>query len=143
MNFENYIAKANGFLKDIAIEIGEPENKAKAGRVLRAVLYALRDRFTAEESIHFVAHLPILIKGIYVDGWHLTRLGEHTNCLSTLLMDVKSYGFNGKNGDFSNDDKSLAMIRAVLRVLKRYIRDGEIHHLKVLMPEQIKDVILN
>ena len=143
MNFDTYITKANVFLKEIAEEIGEPENKAKAGRVLRAVLHALRSRLSIEESIHLIAQLPILIKGLYVDGWHLTRLNGKLNTFSDFLTKVKKFDSNLGNKDFSNDRDSLRMIRGVLRVLKKYVSEGEMQHLKVQLPDEIADVILN
>jgi uncharacterized protein (DUF2267 family) len=143
MNFETYIAKANVFLRDVAVGIGEPENKAKAGRVLRAVLHALRSRLTAEESIHLIAQLPLLIKGIYVDGWHLTQLNDQSGDFSDFLTTVKKFDGNLGDKDFSDDCKSLDMIRGVLGVLKKYVSEGEIQHLKVQLPEEIADVILN
>jgi uncharacterized protein (DUF2267 family) len=36
---------------------------------LRSVLHALRDRLSIEEGVHFSAQLPLLIKGVYFDGW--------------------------------------------------------------------------
>ena len=143
MNFDTYITKANVFLKEIAEEIGEPENKAKAGRVLRAVLHALRSRLSVEESIHMIAQLPILIKGLYVDGWHLTRLNGSLNTFSDFLTEVKKFDGNLGNKDFNNDRDSLRMIRAVLRVLKKYVSEGEMQHLKVQLPDEIADIILN
>jgi uncharacterized protein (DUF2267 family) len=143
MNFETYMAKANVFLRDVAVGIGEPENKAKAGRVLRAVLHALRSRLTADESIHLIAQLPLLIKGIYVDGWHLNQLKDQSNDFSDFLTTVKKFDGNLGDKDFSDDCKSLDMIRGVLGVLKKYVSEGEIQHLKVQLPEEIADVILN
>ena len=143
MNFESYISKANLFLKEIAIEIGEPDNKAKAGRILKAVLHALRSRLTTEESIHMIAQLPILIKGIYVDGWHLTKLKDESENYSDFLSEVKK--FDGKTGniDFNNDFNSLEMIRGVLKILKKYVSNGEVKQLKSKLPDEIADVILN
>jgi uncharacterized protein (DUF2267 family) len=143
MNFESYVINANKFLKDVAIEIGEPDNRAKAGRVLKAVLHILRTRFTAEESIHFAGQLPILIKGIYVDGWHLTRFRNNPDNNSDLLTDIKSFEGNWGYNDFSNDAKTIDMIRGVLRVLKRSVKDGEVQSPKSHISEEINDVIFN
>ncbi len=143
MNFETYITKANLFLKEIAIVIGEPENKAKAGRVLTAVLYALRTRLTAEESIHFLAHLPILIKGVYVEGWHLIKLTDQTSNHSDFLSEAKTFKGNTDYEDFIDDRHSLEMIRGVLHVLKTYVRESEIEQMKVKLTDEITDVILN
>jgi uncharacterized protein (DUF2267 family) len=33
------------------------------------VLHVLRDRLTPEQAVHLGAQLPLLIRGIYYDGW--------------------------------------------------------------------------
>jgi uncharacterized protein (DUF2267 family) len=38
---------------------------------LRAALHKLRDRLTPEQAAHFGAQLPILVRGIYYEGWRL------------------------------------------------------------------------
>ena len=143
MNFDAYINKANTFIKEVAIEIGEPDNKDKAGRVLRAVLHALRSRLTAEESIHMLAQLPLLIKGVFVDGWHLSPINHEEPTYSDFLSEVKKYGGVLGEKDFDNDENSIRMIRGVLHVLRKYMSEGEMRNLKFQLPEEIAEVILN
>ena len=38
---------------------------------LRAVLHALRDRLTPETAVHLGAELPMLLRGVYYEGWHM------------------------------------------------------------------------
>ena len=44
-------------------------DKADAYKALRAVLLTLRDRLPAEEAVHFGAQLPMLLRGLYYEGW--------------------------------------------------------------------------
>jgi uncharacterized protein (DUF2267 family) len=37
----------------------------------RGTLPALRDRLPAEEAVDLAAQLPLLVKGMYYDGWTL------------------------------------------------------------------------
>ena len=45
------------------------ENKARAYRLLKAVLHALRDWLRIDESAHFAAQLPELLRGVYYEQW--------------------------------------------------------------------------
>jgi uncharacterized protein (DUF2267 family) len=53
-------------------------DKHHAYNALRAVLHALRDRLTPEQAVHLGAQLPILVRGVYYEGWRLaaTPTGE-------------------------------------------------------------------
>ena len=48
MNFEKYVATGNAFIKEVAQELGNPDDKNRAMRVTRAVIHALRNRLTPE-----------------------------------------------------------------------------------------------
>jgi uncharacterized protein (DUF2267 family) len=52
-NFEKYAEEGNWFINKVAREIGHPGDPALAFRITRAVLRALRDRITIEESYAF------------------------------------------------------------------------------------------
>ena len=44
-------------------------SKAEAYKALRAVLQTLRDRLPVDDAAHFSAQLPMLIRGLFFDGW--------------------------------------------------------------------------
>jgi len=37
--------------------------------ILKAVLHTLRDRMPINEAVHFSAQLPLLLRGMYFEGW--------------------------------------------------------------------------
>ncbi len=57
------------WLHEIGQELGFDDERA-AYAALRATLHAVRDRLPAELVAHFGAELPMLVRGIYYDGWH-------------------------------------------------------------------------
>ncbi|MEK1852541.1 MAG: DUF2267 domain-containing protein, partial [Phyllobacterium sp.] len=44
-------------------------DKARAYRLLRAVLHTMRDFLSIEEVADMSAQLPIVIRGVFFDGW--------------------------------------------------------------------------
>jgi uncharacterized protein (DUF2267 family) len=48
-------------------------DEAEALSVLRSVLHQLRDRLTPEEAVQLGAQLPVILRGIYYEGWRPTR----------------------------------------------------------------------
>jgi len=56
------------WLNDLMSELGWADKPENASLALRT----LRDRLTVEDAVHLGAQLPILIRGVYYEGWKLT-----------------------------------------------------------------------
>jgi uncharacterized protein (DUF2267 family) len=72
MDFETYAKEGKAFINLVCEELEIPVDKAN--RVVRAILHALRNRLTHEESFELLAQLPVSLKGVYVDGWNLIKI---------------------------------------------------------------------
>jgi len=64
------------------------DDEAEALSVLRAVLHQLRDRLTPEEAIELGAQLPIILRGIYYEGWQPSRTPERIRTKEKFLDEV-------------------------------------------------------
>ena len=58
----------NLWLEDLMKELGW-KDRDQAYQALRVVLHALRDRLPEEAMAALAAQLPLLIRGIYYEGW--------------------------------------------------------------------------
>ena len=67
---DHTIQETNIWLKEIAAQL-HFEDRHHAYNALRAVLHALRDRLTPETAVHLGAQFPLLIGGIYYEGWRM------------------------------------------------------------------------
>src|SRR5271165_4064541 len=65
---ESSIHTTNIWLRELMEELGW-NDRHQAYRALAAVLHALRDRLTVVEAADLGAQLPMLIRGLYYEGW--------------------------------------------------------------------------
>lgn len=136
--FENYAKEGNTFLKTLAEELGSPKDYGHAFRVLQAVFYTIRDRITPQESLHLISELPVAIKGLYVHNWKIHEKpkkyktkGEFLDevCRSILTAEV----------DFGGSAEQ--EVRAVFRVLKNWVSEGEIKHVQGQLTPEIAELL--
>ena len=69
LNFNQFAAEANAFLKKYTKEMNLDNDKEKAGRILSSILHALRDVISPQESLQLIAQFPMFLKAVYVNGW--------------------------------------------------------------------------
>ncbi len=70
--FDTTVQESNLWLKDLMERLGT-HDRHHAYSTLRAVLHALRDRIGPDNAAHLGAQLPMLLRGLYYEGWHMSR----------------------------------------------------------------------
>ena len=136
-NIGKYVEEANRFFKEVALELQQPDDIALASRVTTAVLHTLRERLTVEESMHLISNLPMILKGIYVDGWKITKDAYGADTLDEFLNEVREHSAQTPGRDFGNNQMARETVKAVIRVLRQYVDDGEIRHIRQQLPEGV------
>src|SRR5512135_597401 len=68
------LQRTHEWLHEIGQALGFGNERA-AYVALRATLHAVRDRLPTELVAHFGAEMPMLVRGIYYDGWHPSAVG--------------------------------------------------------------------
>jgi uncharacterized protein (DUF2267 family) len=140
MNLIKYVDEANAFFNDVAEELGNPLDKEQAFRVTRSFLHALRQHITVEESMHAISQLPMMLKGIYVDGWKITEQRNNAYSLHEFLEEIREHSPRTADTDFGNDHQARTHVIAVIRVLRKYISSGEMADIRQQLPEPIAEL---
>jgi uncharacterized protein (DUF2267 family) len=131
--FETTLHKANRWLKELMEELGW-EDRHAAYLALRATLHALRDRLTVEEVAHLGAQLPMLIRGVYYEGWDPTGKPVPERRVEAFLLWIAQQFAD----DPLLDPEPIA--RGVFRMLARRVSDGEIEDIKHVLPARIREL---
>jgi uncharacterized protein (DUF2267 family) len=113
-------------------EIG-PDRQA-AWHLPSAVLHTLRDRLPLELSVHLGAQLPLLVRGVYYDQWHVDRQPERLRDAEDFLDRIaqKLVGTRPVNLPDAT--------RAVLRTLSRHLDRGQVAKVMHALPQQLRSL---
>lgn len=142
MKFEEYAPEANKFLKEVAEELGQPEDTDHAYRVMKSVFHTMRDILTPEESLRLIAQLPLAIKGLYVDGWQL-QVKDRIRSMPAFLQALREKSDRSAGRDFGNDETAKHHTKCVLNVVKRHVATGEVQHVIDQFPMELAELWLS
>ncbi|KMQ51533.1 hypothetical protein CHISP_1541 [Chitinispirillum alkaliphilum] len=132
-SFDTSVQKANIWLKEIMEELNI-DSRRRAYGVLRAVLHTLRDRLTIDEAADLGAQLPMLVRGIYYDEWRPSKNPIKDRHMEDFLNRIK-HNYRG-DGELETDQ----MTKAVFKVLKHKITEGEIEDITGMMPKELQEL---
>jgi uncharacterized protein (DUF2267 family) len=138
LHFEKYAAKGNEFVNKVAVRLGHPEARDRAGRVLRCVLRALRNRLTVEENLQLLAQLPMAIKSVYVEGWKPGQQFERIKTIEEFAEEVIRQDGMSAWRDFSGHTEAIEAIEAVMKTVADYVSAGELHDVIGLLPGEVQ-----
>jgi len=136
-SLDSSIQSTNEWLKEIQEE-GGFETRQQAYSTLRATLHALRDRLPADEAAHLGAGLPLIIRGMYYEGWRPSAKPARIDDQEGFINSVK--GRFGRTPRLPADDELFPAVAAIFHVLGRHINAGEIEDVRANLPPQLRDI---
>ena len=140
LNFNQYAKEANSFLKDYSKQMNLNDDVEKAGRILSAILHGLRSIISTEESLQFIAQLPMFLKAVYVNGWTLKKRQRVKNMVGFIDL-IREYSGKTSLYDFESDEKAENYIKTTFIVLRKYVSLGELEDIRDEMPKELKSII--
>ncbi len=128
--FDSTLQTTHIWLNEIGETLGP--DKQRCYHALRAVLHSLRDRLSVEEAAHLAAQLPLLVRGIYYEGYHPAGKPDKTRTQEEFLQRVESE--LGQIAPMNSRDAA----RAVFDVLHRHVTAGEMNKVRLTLPQPIR-----
>ncbi|MBQ0902458.1 DUF2267 domain-containing protein [Micromonospora sp. U21] len=129
--YESSLDKTNLILKDIENAYGWPKDQRNQSyAALRTVLHLLRDRLPVNESVEFAQQLPILVRGIYFDGWNPSDVPIRLNRDDFLYEVRQGFPYDVEGG-------AERVTQVVLDTLRRHVTQGEWQDVKDTMPKDL------
>ena len=103
-------------------------------KTLKAVMQALRDRITVEEAADLAAQLPLLLRGVYYEGWKPSDKPLKMNSLDEFYQYVKTKGL-------PEDIEAESACKSVMEMLSKRISSGELSDIRDGLPKDLKALI--
>jgi uncharacterized protein (DUF2267 family) len=130
---ERTIHLTNQWIKEIMEEM-QTDDRNQAYLALNSTLHALRDRLVVDEAVNLGAQLPLLIRGLYYEGYSPSNKPVKARSRDEFFSLMKR--------DLSRtpgiDPEKAA--RSVFSVLGKRISRGEIRNVRNMLPEEIREI---
>jgi uncharacterized protein (DUF2267 family) len=126
------VQQTQEWLKELR-DNGDLADESAAYSVLRAVLHQLRDRLTVQEAVDLGAQLPLIVRGVYYEGWRPGHTPEKVRSKQEFLDGVKAKLR-------PNTIPSEPAVRDVLALLAHHCDLGEIGDVIAQLPAEIKEL---
>ncbi|MDO8985981.1 DUF2267 domain-containing protein [Cypionkella sp.] len=121
------------WLNQLQEDLGWPD-RSRAYLLLRETLHAVRDFLTVDEAADLAAQLPLLIRGIFFDGWIPAKTPAKLRTVDDFLDRVSKA--------FSGDPlaEPAVAVASVFSVLRRQISRGEYRQVAWAMRKPLRDL---
>jgi uncharacterized protein (DUF2267 family) len=133
LSLDRAIQNTIQWLNDIQNELGW-DNRDSVYKATKAVLQTIRDRLPVEEVVHFTANLPLVMKGMLMDGYDLKDKPVRMQSVEEFYEYIQQY-YDWQRRETIETEKAA---RAVITVLNRRMGGGEMRKVAANMPEKIK-----
>lgn len=108
--------------------------KPRAYLLLREKLQAVRDFLTVEEAADLAAQLPVLVRGVYYEGWDPAKTPVKPRTKGALLDRVSARFVKDPLEDPER------AVSAVFNLLRRHVSWGEFEQMKHAMRKPIQEL---
>ncbi|WP_020403308.1 DUF2267 domain-containing protein [Gracilimonas tropica] len=130
--FDQNIKDTYEWIDLIASKLGLEERPDTAWNILREVMHIIRDRITINEVLHLSAQLPVLIRGMYFEGYSISakprkfHVDEVEERIRKALMGTTGIEAQKAFG-------------AVLTTLYNRVSEGELNDIRGTLPKDIRE----
>ncbi len=132
--FDSTIQTTNIWLDEIMKDLGW-KDRHRAYHALRAVLHTLRDRLSVDEAAQLSAQLPLLVRGVFFEGWHPAHKPVKERRQDEFVAHVsESFALH-------NEADPEEVTRSVLKALSKHVDAGEVDSLRRVLPPAVQTLL--
>ncbi len=133
LSLDRAIQSAILWLNDVQQEL-EWDNRDMVYKATKAVLQTIRDRLPIEELVHFLANLPMVMKGMLMDGYDYKGKPLKIKTIEEFY-DAIQLNYDSQRRDTVSPDEAA---RGVINMLYKKVGEGEMRKVADNMPIKIR-----
>jgi uncharacterized protein (DUF2267 family) len=130
---ETTVQKTYRWIRELDEELGC--GRRESYQVLRGFLHALRDRLIVDEAAQLAAQLPMLVRGIYYEGWDPSRTPRRMRKEEFLETFARQAALGP-------DQEPLRALRVAARVMRNHITAGETEDVLGMLPQDTRELLV-
>ena len=131
--FHNTVTKTEDWAKELADRLDLADD-LRGYRLLRATLHVIRDSVSPNEAADLGAQLPMLLRGVYYEGWQPAKTPVKLHNISELS---KRVGKDFEKDPFENTQDA---VEAVFGLLNNRVSAGEINDVRACLPKDVQEI---
>jgi uncharacterized protein (DUF2267 family) len=109
-------------------------NKHQSMQILRAFLHTVRDHLQVDESAQFAAQLPLLVRGMYYEGWdpskNLQKQRSADEFLERFLSETTLRPMDARDA-----------VKAAATVVRSHVSAGEVEDVYQSLPRPVRELL--
>lgn len=129
----------NELVIQVASEMGRPADTNFASRAVGAVLQAVRNHLSFEQSVKFLDLLPLPFKAVYIKDWNVKdHVPESINTMDDFIQEVCSIAPDLCESDYQNQQKIKEAIRSVFKVIGLHVSKNDLEKELSYLPQDLR-----
>ena len=132
--FDKSVQQTNQILKDLELQLGWENRRDQTFDLLRISLQALRDRLPVNPAVHLGSELPMLMRGLYYEGWDPDKVPIKINKESFLENIRREFKYNSE----LNIEKK---VNISLATTLQTVSDDTQQQIREVLPEGIAKLV--
>jgi uncharacterized protein (DUF2267 family) len=130
---ETTVQKTYRWIRELDEELGGV-GRRDSYQVLRGLLHVLRDRLIVDEVAQLAAQLPMLVRGIYYEGWDPARTPPKWKEPEFLARFAEEAALEPAQ-------EPVVALQAAARVLRRHVTPGETADVLGILPTELRELL--
>lgn len=110
------------------------QNEQRTWRLLRGTLQALRDWLDVNEAAQLGAQLPLLLRGVYYEGWQPAKTPVKDRD-KQVFLDRVARAFQPDHIDDPEE-----AVCCVFRLLNNHVSAGEVSDVRARLPKSLREL---